>query len=162
MCRPLQRRAQTQYNISEAALDTAFDATNPKQAIASLVVAAARDTGACTINRPCAQQYVGKSQSCMVISGRLIVHAPVDEASRLSGSPWRACGMYTSSAWRRRLNRIVDRYTAAEHIYMGLPRGKVTAAILHKKQSISIHFVYNANVALPSSPMPCRFKKSST
>ena len=34
-------------------------------------------TGACTINRPCAQQYVGKAQSCMVISGRLIVHAPV-------------------------------------------------------------------------------------
>ena len=34
-------------------------------------------TGACTINRPCAQQYVGNSQSCMVISGRLIVHAPV-------------------------------------------------------------------------------------
>ena len=34
-------------------------------------------TGACTINRPCAQQYVGKSQSCMVIRGRLIVHAPV-------------------------------------------------------------------------------------
>ena len=34
-------------------------------------------SGACTINRPCAQQYVGKSQSCMVISGRLIVHAPV-------------------------------------------------------------------------------------
>ena len=34
-------------------------------------------TGACTINRPCAQQYIGKSQSCMVMSGRLIVHAPV-------------------------------------------------------------------------------------
>ena len=34
--------------------------------------------GACTLNRPCAQQYVGKSQSCMVISGRLMVHAPVD------------------------------------------------------------------------------------
>ena len=34
-------------------------------------------TGACEYNRPCAQQYVGKSQSCMVISGRLIVHAPV-------------------------------------------------------------------------------------
>ena len=34
-------------------------------------------TGACTINRPCEQQYVGKSQSCMFISGRLIVHAPV-------------------------------------------------------------------------------------
>ena len=34
-------------------------------------------TGACGYNRPCAHQYVGKSQSCMVISGRLIVHAPV-------------------------------------------------------------------------------------
>ena len=34
-------------------------------------------TGACGYNRPCAQQYVGKSQACMVISGRLIVHAPV-------------------------------------------------------------------------------------
>ena len=34
-------------------------------------------TGACPYNRPCAQQYVGQSQSCMVISGRLIVHAPV-------------------------------------------------------------------------------------
>ena len=33
------------------------------------------DTGACTYNQPCAQQYVGKSQSCMVISGRLIPHA---------------------------------------------------------------------------------------
>ena len=38
---------------------------------------AGRAAGACTINRPCAQKYVGKSQSCMVISGRLIVHAPV-------------------------------------------------------------------------------------
>ena len=44
-----------------------------------------RSTGACTINRPCAQQYVGKSQSCMVISGRLIVHAPVSK-SRVSRS----------------------------------------------------------------------------
>ena len=34
-------------------------------------------TGAWPYNRPCAQQYVGKYQSCMVISGRLIVHAPV-------------------------------------------------------------------------------------
>ena len=25
-----------------------------------------QDAGACAINRPCAQQYVGKSQSCMV------------------------------------------------------------------------------------------------
>ena len=37
-------------------------------------------TGAFTINRPCAQQYVGKSQSCMVENGRLIVHAPVLDA----------------------------------------------------------------------------------
>ena len=36
--------------------------------------------GAWPYNRPCAQQYVGKSQSCMVISGRLIVHAPVQAA----------------------------------------------------------------------------------
>eukprot|EP01048_Picozoa_sp_COSAG05_P008350 COSAG05_NODE_631_length_8203_cov_23.575148_4_plen_74_part_00 len=41
-------------------------------------------TGACPDNRPCAQQYVGKYQSCMVIEGRLIVHAPVD-----SGYVWR-------------------------------------------------------------------------
>ena len=39
-------------------------------------------TGACGYNRPCAQQYVGTSQSCMVISGRLIVHAPVQSLAR--------------------------------------------------------------------------------
>ena len=33
--------------------------------------------GAWPYNRPCAQQYVGKYQSCMVTSGQLIVHAPV-------------------------------------------------------------------------------------
>ena len=32
-------------------------------------------TGACGYNRPCAHQYVGKSQSCMVQNGRLIPHA---------------------------------------------------------------------------------------
>ena len=31
---------------------------------------AQRSTGAWPYNRPCVQQYVGKSQSCMVISGR--------------------------------------------------------------------------------------------
>ena len=36
---------------------------------------AAAPTGACPYNLPCAQEYVGKSQSCRVISGRLIVHA---------------------------------------------------------------------------------------
>eukprot|EP01048_Picozoa_sp_COSAG05_P019018 COSAG05_NODE_2892_length_2535_cov_2.408867_5_plen_172_part_00 len=46
-------------------------------------------TGACPYNRPCAQQYVGKYQSCMVISGRLIVHAPVAHKF--------GCGWITSS-----------------------------------------------------------------
>ena len=32
-------------------------------------------TGACGYNRPCAHQYVGKSQSCMVKNVRLIPHA---------------------------------------------------------------------------------------
>ena len=40
-----------------------------------------QSTGAWPYNRPCAHQYVGKSQSCMVISGRLIVHAPVQRRS---------------------------------------------------------------------------------
>ena len=31
--------------------------------------------GACGYNRPCAQQYVGTYQSCMVENGRLIPHA---------------------------------------------------------------------------------------
>ena len=42
-------------------------------------------TGACTINRPCAQQYVGKYQSCMIISGRLIVFAMLAEPSLAQG-----------------------------------------------------------------------------
>ena len=40
-------------------------------------LAAEELTGAWRYNRPCAQQYVGKSQSCMVTSGRLFRHAPV-------------------------------------------------------------------------------------
>ena len=40
---------------------------------------AMKSPGACPYNQTCAQQYVGKSQSCMVISGRLIVHAPAEE-----------------------------------------------------------------------------------
>ena len=47
-------------------------------------VVSQQSTGAWPYNRPCAQQYVGKSQSCMVITGRLIVHAPV-QASRVRG-----------------------------------------------------------------------------
>ena len=37
---------------------------------------ARESTGACGYNRPCAHQYIGKSQSCMVDNGRLIPHAP--------------------------------------------------------------------------------------
>ena len=39
-------------------------------------------TGAWQYNRPFAQTYVGKFQSCMVISGRLILHAPVQRYGR--------------------------------------------------------------------------------
>ena len=42
-------------------------------------------TGACPYSRPCAQQYVGKSHSCMVISGRLIVHASYHMQHALRG-----------------------------------------------------------------------------
>ena len=49
-------------------------------------------TGACTINRPCAQQYVGKYQSCMVISGRLIVHAPVKRMMESQSNTCVLCG----------------------------------------------------------------------
>ena len=41
------------------------------------VLSGSRTTGAWSYNRPCAQQYVVKSQSCMFTSGRLIRHAPV-------------------------------------------------------------------------------------
>ena len=56
-------------------------------------------TGACTINRPCAQPYVGKYPSCMVISGRLIVHAPVDTLNHASPAPGHmpAPGRYSAS-----------------------------------------------------------------
>ena len=50
---------------------------SPALPSSSVSVVIGDDTGACTINRICAQQYIGKYQSCMVISGRLIVHAPV-------------------------------------------------------------------------------------
>ena len=60
---------------TSAKLFRAWDASDPNEE--GLIPLASFRTGACTINRPCAQQCVGKSQSCMVISGRLIVHAPV-------------------------------------------------------------------------------------
>ena len=44
--------------------------------------------GAWPYNRPCAQQYVGKYQSCMVRSGRLIVHAPVGYPGCFSLECW--------------------------------------------------------------------------
>ena len=48
-------------------------ASDRKQEVAILK----KEVEAKVYNRPCAQQYVCKSQSCMVISVRLIVHAPV-------------------------------------------------------------------------------------
>ena len=63
----------------ESRLQNAITDAPPEQATNdSVPTLSINDTGACPYNRPCAQQYVGKSQSCMVISGRLIVHAPVD------------------------------------------------------------------------------------
>ena len=63
----------------ESRLQNAITDAPPEQAANdSVPTLSINDTGACPYNRPCAQQYVGKSQSCMVISGRLVVHAPVD------------------------------------------------------------------------------------
>lgn len=42
--------------------------------------------GAWQYNQPCAQQYVDKYQSCMVISGRLISHAPVCQEQQQQSS----------------------------------------------------------------------------
>ena len=44
--------------------------------------------GAWQYNRPCAQQCVGKYQPCMVISGRLIPHAPVCQEQQQQQSSW--------------------------------------------------------------------------
>ena len=41
-------------------------------------------SGAWQYNRPCAQEYVGKYQSCVVTSGRLIVHTPAGNAEQES------------------------------------------------------------------------------
>ena len=51
----------------------------------------AKTTGACGYNRPCAHQYVGKYQSCMVQNGRLYPHAPVCFDSP-SLTVWHWCG----------------------------------------------------------------------
>ena len=47
-----------------------------RQSHVSVMQHAAIATGACTSNRQRAQKYVGESQSCMVISGSSIGHAP--------------------------------------------------------------------------------------
>ena len=52
-----------------------------KESMGAPAGAAGPGTGACTDNPTCAQQYVGKSQSCMVISVGLIVDAPVARSS---------------------------------------------------------------------------------
>ena len=64
-------------------------------------------SGAWPYNRPCAQQYVGKSQSCMVISGRICYSEYNDNAVYKEGG----CGIEgwlwkrsndTFSSWQRR------------------------------------------------------------
>ena len=54
-------------------------------------------TGAWPYNRPCAQQYVGKSQSCMVISGRLIVLSPRGVGTPRNGHDQEWCGSIHSA-----------------------------------------------------------------
>ena len=55
--------------VANAALATADDALLQAREIVA-ATAGGGTTGAWPYNRPCAQQYVGKSQSCMVTSGR--------------------------------------------------------------------------------------------
>eukprot|EP01048_Picozoa_sp_COSAG05_P013005 COSAG05_NODE_1344_length_5130_cov_5.136156_5_plen_93_part_00 len=70
--------------------------------VPSLVIAALRVRGN-IYNRPCAQQYVGKSQSCMVTSGRLIPHASVAQPSKHAAQNPKTCDsiVYTTSLARR-------------------------------------------------------------
>ena len=60
------------YEVQRAAVELERP-LNDDQAVDDAM--AVMDTGACGYNRPCAHQYVGKSQSCMVQNGRLIPHA---------------------------------------------------------------------------------------
>ena len=64
-------------------------------------------TGACTINRPCAQQYVGKSQSCMVENGRLIPHASYRRRAGGGASAGISASLQLSLA---RAQAVGDRY----------------------------------------------------
>ena len=66
----------------------------------------AQATGAWPYNRPCAHQYVGKSQSCMVISGRLIVRAPVQPAPGAFGQQLRTGPMPDANTLRVRFQII--------------------------------------------------------
>ena len=86
-------------------------------------------TGACPYNRPCAQQYVGKSQSCMVISGRLIVHAPAErggdsiEACQVALAnggfygPWTDLNWYSTPPTRGMAN-----HSLLDHLYVAILR----------------------------------------
>ena len=79
---------------------TAESETARADELLKAVMEGGSDTGAWPYNRPCAQQYVGKSQSCMVISGRLIGHAPVQRQRQQSRTQ-----RQTVAAGRRRSER---------------------------------------------------------
>eukprot|EP01048_Picozoa_sp_COSAG05_P008622 COSAG05_NODE_665_length_8009_cov_156.415929_6_plen_499_part_00 len=63
---------------------------------------AANYTGAWQYNRPCAQQYVGKYQLCMVTSGRLIRHEPVQLFVKTQTLPSRSCSIITRDAQKQK------------------------------------------------------------
>ena len=97
-----------------------------------------KHTGACGYNRPCAHQYVGKSQSCMVESGRLIPHASYDCTSSVSppftdeSSPFSLKPYKASSLARRAASRFLSSSTAlfidSEAVALGTAREPVNAA----------------------------------
>ena len=96
---------QAETALANAALATADDALLQAREIVA-ATAGGGTTGAWPYNRPCAQQYVGKSQSCMFISGRLIVHAGEDEkhAIRHRKELERICRYPTDELHKRAVN----------------------------------------------------------
>ena len=67
-----------------------------------------RTTGACGYNRPCAHQYVGKSQSCMVENDRLIPHASYTKQRRMHLLLARFGALDDSDSSRRLLFCVID------------------------------------------------------
>ena len=72
-------KAETGAEKAKMLFDSTTNATESEgeqlEICSRQLVLAFAHTGACGYNRPCAHQYVGKYQSCMVENGRLIPHA---------------------------------------------------------------------------------------